>query len=1048
MAKTFIENGFVIGILDVITNKEVIEVSTTIYDKGYGVSLIIKKCSMENNIGEISVYAPSENTGIHLEPWGQKEIKFWFPEYEIHQTENSKIEITVLDVFDKEKITALYLYKKVTGWSLQEVLSEKEERWENSSVSDDSSSIFDDDESDYPFIDLEEKNYSFPARRKKELVLELDELKDIKVRDLYLDDRYSNKSISDLLDELEITACSQRKIAEYQKQIDHYIIENSRLNQKVRILSEKLNRLSSFESNTINALTRLAIQDGMLDQLDGVFVGRAIIRNTAKKLTEEYGYSFETALHVMKAWAECSYKDNSDIYAYEKVDKDQRASTFPLRLIVDDDYENVWKELKSIYQRYQGGYEPHYYLGLTDKESELSYEQGKLIQNVIWIGEEIENEPLIKIKFITYYKMEKHELKYYLYWRSCFWDNEFKHPDSISYYYLCAYELIAEFGPFTKEQLLYRLEQLYKHYGNSLTHKLWVRDFAINHGLLIQDKGFENTLCNNTSIHNEVRDIGDLVPCDYSIVYEEMCKKTKWKIENNSFDYMYSCSDHIKAAVIEMLPSLFDLFKSNDLPYWDLFIGRIRKEGEKKKVYELSIWNRKVMSRILDDSVPATNRTGQAILLSNPFRRVKRKTDNCMYYCDPNLSSYIFKYSEMLFRKYMDYAYIEMPKKISYPGNEMIVNGYRYLLSKDPIDARIEKKYFELYEKGLIDEIIELTVKSYIESHSKELEKHKKMGKEKGNNDCINYKKCSAVEKKMVDYICSSQNEKKSFTKVLEIYDEIPFSQKKKDYKLLRMLIWGCWILIDNDYKYEQLESRVINNQWYLKEKIAIVNHDFNAALPYFFSLYNLNYTILARYINEHVIRDSVAIVFGVVDYIFDYYDIDIVEILLGTWESFTWVPCGLYDMYHYISNSSMFKNIGNIEIYDYDIETRIAKVERYSCPEESKRFIVSILMMIDKKFREKLSIKALVMNNSIDSLYDRPGYDAACKLIPQAIEMIIDLVLERSYEKKDNSNKYEVLVYSHNRKKEGFKYLKKITNIDSLKEFIQENVRSYYQRL
>lgn len=141
--------------------------------------------------------------------------------------------------------------------------------------------------------------------------------------------------------------------------------------------------------------------------------------------------------------------------------------------IDDSNYNELWDTLKKIEEKRKKDidYEDRYCV--INCESELCYEQGKLIENVEWTGSPIFDIPETIIPYCTYSRMNYSQLKYYLYWRSCFRKGESIDTGTSAFVQMCASELIAEFGPFSPKQRLEQLECLYKTFGYRLTNAHW-----------------------------------------------------------------------------------------------------------------------------------------------------------------------------------------------------------------------------------------------------------------------------------------------------------------------------------------------------------------------------------------------------------------------------------------------------------------------------------------------------------------------------------------------------------------------------------------------
>ena len=127
---------------------------------------------------------------------------------------------------------------------------------------------------------------------------------------------------------------------------------------------------------------------------------------------------------------------------------------------------------------------------------------------------------------------------------------------------------------------------------------------------------------------------------------------------------------------------------------------------------------------------------------------------------------------------------------------------------------------------------------------------------------------------------------------------------------------------------------------------------------------------------------------------LFSYFDIESTNVLLGSREYYSWVPFGIYDDNYEIICNSIFRNIGNLEAYSYDAETKSGVVYRHSYSTESKKFIWTVQMMIENELNKRISINNSIKKiENIKGLFSFNGYQEVCDIIPEAIRMVIDSV-------------------------------------------------------
>ena len=432
-------------------------------------------------------------------------------------------------------------------------------------------------------------------------------------------------------------------------------------------------------------------------------------------------------------------------------------AAFSEKNIDDSNYDKLWESLQKIEERYKKKINYRYRYEITDWESELCYEQGRFIENVEWTGKPIIDIPDTQIPYCTYSKMKYQQLKYYLYWRSCFRKGETIDTGYRTFYYLCVYELLAEFGPFSPLQRLEQLERLYKNFKSSLSNAHWIREYADFHGLEIQDnivKGWADwgVWGRNDSMY-------EIIQGNYAGVFDVMYKKSAWKFMKNSFIEKTKCVRNIAESVVIMMPKLEKLFADAGIIFTDFLVGKMKKVKHHVRAYEGSVWNDCVVSKF---GIEATELVSYemiypsgTIYITDAEGNIKRKTNTYMNYCDPYLSEYILKYTEMLFRKEVGYNFITMPTKLKGALKVKFANGYEYVLSADEKLRRDEKIYFTLYDG--IERIIISSVKEYMNSHPEEIATIKERFSKEDTSAKLSFqKKKIPVEERMIEFISES----------------------------------------------------------------------------------------------------------------------------------------------------------------------------------------------------------------------------------------------------------------------------------------------------
>lgn len=680
---------------------------------------------------------------------------------------------------------------------------------------------------------------------------------------------------------------------------------------------------------------------------------------------------------------------------------------FSMRSINHYNYDVLWKELKKIEAKYKTyktkiNYEnredANY--NISDWESELCYEQGKFIENVVWTDRPIIDVPETEIPYCTYRKMNYQQLKYYLYWRSCFRKGENIETGYRTFYYLYAYELIAEFGTFSPLQRLEQLERLYKNFKSSLSHAHWVREYADFHGLEIQDevvKGWADYKKGRSNPEKRKKEsMYAIIQGNYSGVFDVMYNISAWKIKTHGSIRKAKCIENIAESVTIMMPRFEKLFAEAGLIFSDFLVGKMEKIENYIQAYEGSIWNHCVVSKFGIDVTKSTKVVDYKMIYQNSimyFTDVEGnyvgETDSIKDYCDPYLSEYILKYTEMLFRKEMSYNCIEMPSKPIGTLNVKIDGyGHNYVLPEDEELQRREKIYFSLYDN--IESIIIDSVHEYMKDHSAEIAVIKESFSKKSTptKSCLQEKKM-LVDELMIDFISKSKNSEGQVEKLIEIYNKATPKYKKIKAKKFSCWIWDYWLLHANKITYGQLNEIVLHNKWNIFGIQALQERRFAEAVSYLRTYYDPCTSVIAKKIDGRVIVDSIVIALICIDQICKSKGIDFIELLLGKFDTYDWI---IYDDEQIRNNitTPIIKNVGNVQIYQFDPNKNISVVNRHSYSQESKDFIVFLLKSIDNHYRTLIGYKSyLKIEFAREKLDSIPGAGDVLPIINEVISII-----------------------------------------------------------
>ena len=236
----------------------------------------------------------------------------------------------------------------------------------------------------------------------------------------------------------------------------------------------------------------------------------------------------------------------------------------------EDYFNDIWNNLKKIEEKYLDKIFNHNDYFITDDESELFYEQGIYLENIEWTDDDINDIPPIKIYYVTYRKLNKEQLKYYIYWRTCFKKGKYIVTGYKSYYYLYAYELMAELGDFSIQERWKQFRTLYEQFEKEgLSYSYWLLDYCHLYGLTIKKEiPVEESYNNNLTIVKEI------ISSNYDNVFEFIQRKSAWKVKGSTFVKRADCLEDIKIIIKNMMPELEKLFSEKGLVFSDFLIGK------------------------------------------------------------------------------------------------------------------------------------------------------------------------------------------------------------------------------------------------------------------------------------------------------------------------------------------------------------------------------------------------------------------------------------------------------------------------------------------
>lgn len=627
--------------------------------------------------------------------------------------------------------------------------------------------------------------------------------------------------------------------------------------------------------------------------------------------------------------------------------------------ISDTNFRVLWEELHRIEDKYSRGIDYYNRDVLTDWDSELCYEQGKYIENVIWVGKDIEIPPDVDIINCTYSKMNYQQLKYYLNWRTCFQRGLENVVGCRSFYDLYASELIANFGNLSINQRMKQLEKLLINFGINSDIVCLYADY---NGFTLKNEKVLDALYPNTPWKWEAYVYtSQMLRGDYRHSLDVMNTKSRYKIKKNSFIKHSGCLDYISEVISHMIPKLMKLFQSSDFDFLRMLFG-------KRKVYIYSykgIWTRRVEKRIFFKNYNNFSfqfQTWDIFFTDSNGNIIQEKpTSTSMPDYDPDLSEYILRYTEMLFREKLGCQYVTEVKKPA-AFKIKLADGYHYAISANPEMHRREKIYFLLYNN--IEEIIRNTVQQYFKENADQIDRLKK---DYIHSETIRKRsqveKRIPVEKKIINYINSTPCNSNDIKAIIDIYNDATLYYKKNNSKKLAKLIWDYWVINGGGISYDKLENIVVNNKWYLKEIAAVYHRNYEMALPYFYQFHNPCVGIVSHKVQEGTIEDSIILVLKCLDILLNNEKLDISDFILGKWCKNDWIP---YDDVEICirPKESFVRNVGNLEIYTYDDVEKVGTLSRNSRDLESQKFCEYLMKLIDNQFRIEFGIASLLKND------------------------------------------------------------------------------------
>lgn len=718
-----------------------------------------------------------------------------------------------------------------------------------------------------------------------------------------------------------------------------------------------------------------------------------IVTKKVREILDNFHINFLNQYYEMR-----KNQDEPNLYVEEEEQK-------------DDPFNDIWNGLKRIESKYQEKIDNEDNYIITDSKSELCYEQGKYLEDIEWTDHDIKEIPPISIPYVTFSDLNKEQLKYYLYWRTCFKKGKYIITGQQTYYYLYAYELMIELGNFSIMERWKQFNKLYEEFEkDGLSYSDWLIDYCHVYGLPVKrDITLNKKYDSNLEIAKEI------IKSNYTNVFEIMHRKSAWKVKASAFVKKSNCLDDIKIIIKNSMPKLEELFRNNGLIFSDFLVGSYGMVEYAVWPYKRSIWTKKVLKEVLGKPITIKEfdeiYEERAVYITDINGNIKRSTSIVFHFYDAYLSEYILKYIEMLFREYFDYEYLTWPQELIGALRIKLSGQMEYILSVDEKEQARQKKYISLYPSitKILKESFENYKKlneerMYILKESFEILRNKR-------KECM-IKKSPGIEE-MIDFI-NSTSIKVSVKEVLNFYETMSISTKKAKAKILTQIIWNYWILHGcEECTYEELKQTIIGNNWNVKEKKFIVDKNYSKALTYLTNGHDPRIGILKKYYSEEIITDCIVLTLKVFDSICKFYEVDSTEILLGKWSTKK-LEKNIYDISIYSGiDSEIIVNLDNIEIYKYSILSGMT-LDTYDTNESTQNFIITFMKLIDNELRKYIGYKSYLKVNLLDSIFSAKEYKVCIDVIPEIINEVIHFVLEYNHPKKIVHFENEVIKITH----------------------------------
>lgn len=489
-------------------------------------------------------------------------------------------------------------------------------------------------------------------------------------------------------------------------------------------------------------------------------------------------------------------------------------------IVNQNSYRRVWIGYKSIIDKYfKGLIFTNHSFERDENEIECDYEIVMYLKNCKW---EIPSQVVYSdgvFNYNAFYLLNYRQLQYYLYWRTCF-ENE---NQSITYdeglLYLYINENYLNMRGDNPEDTYRYLETVFTSSRN-LTGKSMLYPYRIAY-----DIGTDNNTAND--INGYIIDIVE--KNDYQNINTVLLKKSRYKIWNHAFVKNTALTESINTCIEICVNKINGLFESNGLKLSEFLIGLYNlRETLKDIYYPKCIWSNDLFYKLgiktnykIKELYEVPIFRGYIIdFLDGQYINTKQFG---FVYRDDYLSSFILCCIEMRFKEFFNdnsITYPDLPH--NYIKNNEENTYIEPLYERDKIKVSL---YISLFED--IKDIVLSVVDTYIFDNIDLFEEKR-----------IEYKKAfpfrtipKEVAKSPFEFFMNNLYKEgfvPDFKDVYEKYSMISESEKKLKRKLLSSLMWDSWILSDKTTSYDELCNE-IDNKFEIKIKKSFINRNYGS---------------------------------------------------------------------------------------------------------------------------------------------------------------------------------------------------------------------------